>query len=206
MSNLTLNVMTDADPGSRRRRSQAARLPGLASLYVVSLRSAIGDYCFGGVPGDDFWSVSQATPVRSVIINGNLNFQSYCSETNYQANNYGSGSYVANSEINGQLDWSGNQQGIARNSDFESAAGYVWNYVYSGDACPPGYTPAAPTVPTRASANARRRLRSDRRCLQRYMPHRADPPRPSHRRQATSATARTGSTASTRSRSYRKAP
>jgi hypothetical protein len=132
LSNLDLNVMTDGNP-----------------TYVptpLSMSAPISDgNCFGG--STDFWSVSQATPVRSMIINGNLNFQSYCSETNYNSNNYGSGSYVANSEINGQLDWSGNQQGIARNSDFESAAGYVWNYVYSGDACPPGYTPAAPVSP-----------------------------------------------------------
>jgi hypothetical protein len=129
-----------------------------ANSYVptpLSMQGTIGDgNCFGG--NTDFWSVSQATPVRSVIINGNLDFQSYCSETNYQSNNYGSGSYVANSEINGQLEWSGNQQGIARNSDFQSTSGYVWNYVYSGDACPPGYTPASTaggvTVPSPACA------------------------------------------------------
>ncbi len=101
---------------------------------------------WGPPGGDDFWSVSQATPVRDVILNGSLVFQSFCSETNYQSNNYGSGSYVANDEINGQLDWSGNQQGIAVNTDFQSAVGYVWNYVYSGDQCPPGYTPAAPAT------------------------------------------------------------
>ncbi|MGA2284226.1 MAG: adenylyl cyclase [Candidatus Dormibacteria bacterium] len=134
LSNLTLNVMS---------LSTTTYVPPL-----LSEEPPINDgNCFAG-PSDttDFWSVSQATPVRSVIINGTLNFQSYCSETNYQSNNYGSGSYVANSEINGQLDWSGNQQGIARNSDFESAAGYVWNYVYSGDGCPPGYTPPAGTA------------------------------------------------------------
>jgi hypothetical protein len=128
MSNLTLNVM------------------GTANNYVpqpITQLPPIGDSadCYGGKT--DMWSVSQATPVRSMIINGNLNFQAYCSQTGYGSNDYGSGSYVANSEINGQLDWSGNQQGIARNSDFESAAGYVWNYVYSGDGCPPGYTPPA---------------------------------------------------------------
>ncbi|HUC13759.1 MAG TPA: hypothetical protein VMS00_04835 [Acidimicrobiales bacterium] len=131
LSNLDLNVMTAS-----------------SSRYVptpLSMSPPINDgNCFGG--STDFWSVSQATPVRSVIINGNLNFQSYCSETNYQSNNYGSGSYVANSEINGQLDWSGNQQGVARNSDYQSAVGYVWNYVYSGDSCPPGYTPVAPAT------------------------------------------------------------
>ena len=104
----------------------------------------IGDCgdCYGG--RTDLWSFSQATPVRSVIINGNLNWQSY-SRRPATANDYASGSYVANSVINGQLDWSGNQQGIARNNDFNSAVGYVWNYVYSGDACPQGYTPPAGT-------------------------------------------------------------
>jgi hypothetical protein len=134
LSNLDLNVMTDGTP--------VYTPPPLPTLPPISDTGADG--CWGG--STDFWSVSQAAPVRSVIINGNLNFQSYCSETNYQSNNYGSGSYVANSEIDGQLDWSGNQQGIARNSDFQSAAGYVWNYVYSGDACPPGYAPPAGTA------------------------------------------------------------
>ena len=131
MSNLTLNVM---DSANNYVPQPITQLP------------PIGDSadCYGG--STDMWSVSQATPVRSMIINGNLNFQAYCSQTGYGSNDYGSGSYVANSEINGQLDWSGNQQGIARNSDFDSAAGYVWNYVYSGDGCPPGYTPPAGTA------------------------------------------------------------
>jgi hypothetical protein len=141
LSNLDLNVMAPAN--YTYVPTPITQLPPI---------NASSD-CFNG--STDFWSVSQATPVRSVIINGNLNFQSYCSETNYQSNNYGSGSYVANSEINGQLDWSGNQQGIARNSDFNSAAGYVWNYVYSGDGCPPGYTPPAGTAcsPTQDAFN-----------------------------------------------------
>ncbi len=132
MSNLTINVQ---DSANNYVPQPITQLP------------PIGDSadCYGG--STDMWSVSQATPVRSVIINGNLNFQAYCSQTGYQGNDYGSGSYVANSEINGQLAWSGNQQGIARNSDFQSAAGYVWNYVYSGDACPPGYTPSTVTDP-----------------------------------------------------------
>ena len=35
---------------------------------------------------------------------------------------------------------------MVRNSDIDSANGYVWNNVYSGDGCPPGYTPAAGTA------------------------------------------------------------
>jgi hypothetical protein len=131
MSNLTLNVM---DSANNYVPQPITQLP------------PIGDSadCYSGTT--DMWSVSQATPVRSMIINGNLDFQAYCSQTGYGGNDYGSGSYVANSEINGQLSWSGNQQGIARNSDFDSANGYVWNYVYSGDGCPPGYTPQAGTT------------------------------------------------------------
>jgi hypothetical protein len=131
MSNLTLNVM---DSANNYVPQPITQLP------------PIGDSadCYGG--STDMWSVSQASPVRDMIINGSLNFQAYCSQTGYGSNDYGSGSYVADSEINGQLDWSGNQQGIARNSDFDSAAGYVWNYVYSGDGCPPGYTPPAGTA------------------------------------------------------------
>jgi hypothetical protein len=126
LSNLDLNVMNNV----------TTYVPPL-----LTMQSPINQpNCFGG--STDFWSVSQATPVRSVIINGNLLFQSYCSGPN----NYGSGSYVANSEINGQLNWSGNQQGLARNTDMESANGYVWNYVYSGDECPPGYTPVPPAT------------------------------------------------------------
>ena len=133
MSNLTLNVMASAN-NSKYVPQPITQLP------------PIGDSadCYGG--STDIWSVSQATPVRSMIINGNLNFQAYCSQTGYGGNDFASGSYVANSVINGQLAWSGNQQGVARNSDFQSAAGYVWNYVYSGDGCPPGYTPPAGTA------------------------------------------------------------
>src|SRR3984885_5228252 len=137
MSNLTLNVMDSANN------------------YVpqpITQQSPIGDSadCYGGTT--DMWSVSQATPVRSMIINGALNFQAYCSETNYQSNDYGSGSYVANSEINGQLDWSGNQQGQARNSNFGGTEGYVWNYVYSGDSCT-GTAPLPAICPTQKFDN-----------------------------------------------------
>src|SRR5580704_10605788 len=112
MSNLTLNVMASAN-NSKYVPQPITQLP------------PIGDSadCYGG--STDIWSVSQATPVRSMIINGNLNFQAYCAQTGYGGNDFSSGSYVANSVINGQLAWSGNQQGIARNSDFQSAAGYV---------------------------------------------------------------------------------
>src|SRR3984885_15269806 len=87
MSNLTLNVM------------------GTANNYVpqpITQLPPIGDSadCYGG--SNDIWSVSQASPVRDMIINGGLDFQAYCSQTGYAGNDYGSGSYVAKSEITGQ--------------------------------------------------------------------------------------------------------
>src|ERR1700722_8975004 len=137
MSNITLNVIVSVNTSAPQPITQ---LP------------PIGDSadCYGG--STDMWSVSQATPVRSMIINGNLNFQAYCSETNYQSNDYGSGSYVANSVISGDLDWSGNQQGIARNSNFGGTEGYVWNYVYSGDSCT-GTAPLPAICPTQKFDN-----------------------------------------------------
>jgi len=144
MSNLTLNVM-GGPPSSLMIGGQSypAYVPTpIEALPPISFPADLN--CYPGTT--DLWSSSQASPVRSVIINGNLNWQQYCSQANYGSTDYASGSYVANSEINGQLAWSGNQQGIARNSDYRSAVGYVWNYVYSGDACPAGYTPPAGTA------------------------------------------------------------
>ena len=68
MSNLTLNVM---DSANNYVPQPITQLP------------PIGDSadCYGG--NTDMWSVSQATPVRDMIINGNLNFQAYCSQTGY---------------------------------------------------------------------------------------------------------------------------
>ena len=68
MSNLTLNVM---DSANNYVPQPITQLP------------PIGDSadCYGG--STDMWSVSQATPVRDMIINGNLNFQAYCSQTGY---------------------------------------------------------------------------------------------------------------------------
>jgi hypothetical protein len=120
LSNLELNVMT---------ASSTTYVPAL-----LTMQSPINDgNCFGG--SNDFWSVSQATPVRSVIINGSLWFQSFCSETNYQSNNYASGGFLANAKVSGGVHFSGNQQFMTRNSEIGSANGCpngLWNNVFSG--------------------------------------------------------------------------
>src|ERR1700678_3997997 len=91
MSNLTLNVENNSP--SDYVPTPITELPPISVPY--------GGSCFDGTApvgsNTDLWSSSQASPVRSVIINGNLNWQQYCSG----ANDYASGSYVANSLIQG---------------------------------------------------------------------------------------------------------
>jgi hypothetical protein len=109
--NLTLNVV----------------IPSAAQL------SAIG----GLVPGNgtaascetssEFWSASQATPIRRAIINGSVFFQEYCGNENYA-----SGGFVADSEISGTLFFDGNQQYLVRNSNIGGSNGALWDLVYSG--------------------------------------------------------------------------
>ena len=74
----------------------------------------------------DFWAVSQAAPMRSVIINGNLTLQDYCGE------GFVSGGFLANDEISGALNQFGQQQYFTRNSDIGSSSNFVWNQVYMG--------------------------------------------------------------------------
>ena len=124
MSNLTLNVMDTANN------------------YVpqpISQQAPIGDSgnCYSG--NSDMWSVSQAAPMRSVIINGNLVLQAYCTATNYGGTDYASGGYIANSQVNGNLDFYGNQQYFVRNSSISGQANGcgtpgqgLWNNVFSG--------------------------------------------------------------------------
>jgi hypothetical protein len=74
----------------------------------------------------DLIAVSQADPIRSVIINGSPVLQDYCGTGDV------SGGYMANDEINGALDFYGQQQFFVRNSDIGSSSNYVWNQVFMG--------------------------------------------------------------------------
>lgn len=74
----------------------------------------------------DLLALSQADPVRSVIINGSPVLQDYCGTGDV------SGGYMANDEINGALDFYGQQQYFVRNSDIGSSSNYVWNQVFMG--------------------------------------------------------------------------
>src|SRR5450759_2505773 len=77
------------------------------------------------------WSVSQAAPLRRLLVNGSIVFQDYCSG----ANNDSSGGFIADSQINGNLNFYGQQQYYTRDSQIGKANACpngLWNEVYSG--------------------------------------------------------------------------
>ena len=85
--------------------------------------------------GNEFWSVSQAAPLRRLLVNGSIVFQQFCTQTNYGGNDFASGGFIADSKVNGSLDFYGNQQYFTRNSTIEAANGCpngLWNNVFSG--------------------------------------------------------------------------
>jgi hypothetical protein len=111
MSNLTLNV----------------HFPSSPPAYAPPVIDPDGPSCANG---EEAWSASQADPIRRVIINGNVVLQDTCANEDYA-----SGGYIADSEINGDLDFYGNQQYMVRNSTISGADGCpqgLWNMVYSG--------------------------------------------------------------------------
>jgi hypothetical protein len=85
--------------------------------------------------GNEFWSVSQAAPLRRLLVNGSIVFQQFCTQTGYGGNDFASGGFIADSQVNGNLDFYGNQQYLTRNSTIKAANGCpngLWNNVFSG--------------------------------------------------------------------------
>jgi hypothetical protein len=111
LSNLTLNV----------------HLPSTPPAYAPPPGDPFGAGCDNSA---EFWSASQAAPIRRTIINGSVVFQDYCAN-----NNFASGGFIADSKVSGTLEFNGNQQYLTRNSVIGGAAGCpngLWNMVYSG--------------------------------------------------------------------------
>jgi hypothetical protein len=107
LSNLTLNVHLPSSPPTY------APDPGENSSCLNSA---------------DLWAVSQADPMRRVIVNGNLILQDYCGTGDV------SGGYFADDEFNGGIVGNyGQQQFFTRNSNIDSWSNYVWNQVFLGD-------------------------------------------------------------------------
>jgi hypothetical protein len=110
LSNLTLNV----------------DLPQAAPAYAPDPADPYGDGCDNTT---DMWAVSQAAPVRRVIVNGPFTLQDYCSPTGYV-----SGGFMADDEFNGSnVGNDGQQQFFVRNSNIDMWSNGVWNQVFMGD-------------------------------------------------------------------------
>jgi len=124
LSNLTLNTVTNDDT------------PGPPN-YAPPVVDPYGPYCTNS---EEAWSVSQAAPIRRAIINGSVVFQDYCAQgsSSNPSRDDASGGFIADSVINGDLDFYGQQQYITRNSTIEGANGCgadnggLWNMVYAG--------------------------------------------------------------------------
>ncbi|MGN6680181.1 MAG: hypothetical protein ACTHKL_20660, partial [Streptosporangiaceae bacterium] len=92
LSNLTLNVA----------------LPSTPPAYAPPVQDPFGAGCANSA---EFWSASQAAPIRRAIINGSVVFQDYCAN-----HNFASGGFIAVSMVSGSLYFFGNQQYMVRNS------------------------------------------------------------------------------------------
>ena len=111
LSNLTLTV----------------HLPKTPPAYVPRPADPDGAGCDNSA---EIWAVSQAAPLRRVIVNGSVAFQDFCAP-----NDFASGGFIADSKITGKLGFYGNQQYLVRNSDIGGVTGCpngLWNMVYSG--------------------------------------------------------------------------
>jgi hypothetical protein len=113
LSNLTLNVTLPPNPPA----------------YAPDSGDPYSPYCENSA---EIWAVSQAAPMRNVIINGDLVLQDYCGGPG-PANNDVSGGFMANDEVNGALDFYGQQQFFVRNSNVGPSSNSVWNMVFMGD-------------------------------------------------------------------------
>jgi len=106
LSNLTLNV----------------KLPAQPPAYAPDNGEDAG--CKNS---NDLFAVSQASPVRSVIVNGAFILQDYCNR------GFVSGGFFANDQLNGFVGNFGQQQWFTRNSTIGQWSNAVWNQVFLGD-------------------------------------------------------------------------
>jgi len=94
-----------------------------------------------GCKGDtEFWAVSQAAPLRRVIVNGLVSLMDYCDGSP----DYASGGFISDSRFNGSTVINGSQQQyLTRDSDLDGWTNGVWNQVFCGDNGAPAQSFAA---------------------------------------------------------------
>ncbi|WP_083449506.1 RICIN domain-containing protein [Actinoplanes rectilineatus] len=73
--------------------------------------------------GQDRWAVSQAAPYRRMHVRGNLALSD---------GGWSSGGFIADSQVDGQIQAGSQQQFLTRNSSMTSWSGTNWNHVFVG--------------------------------------------------------------------------
>lgn len=74
------------------------------------------------------WAVSQASPLRRTVIDGNLNLF----YSNGGAAGYASGGFMSDVKVNGKISSGSQQQFMVRNTEMNQWQGGVWNMVFVG--------------------------------------------------------------------------
>jgi hypothetical protein len=94
------------------------------SVFNLTINSAANQAgCYTG----EFWAVSQAAPMRRVIVNGPMTLMDYCTSPSFA-----SGGFIADSEMSASVVNGSQQQFLVRNSNLGGWSNGVWNQVFSG--------------------------------------------------------------------------
>jgi hypothetical protein len=94
----------------------------LSNLTINVTNPTFG--CYSG----EFWAVSQAAPMRRVLVNGLTTLMDYCTSPSFA-----SGGFIADSAFeNNQVTNGSQQQWLVRNSILDKWTNGVWNQVFSG--------------------------------------------------------------------------
>jgi hypothetical protein len=93
---------------------------------LSNLTINVNNPTFGCYTGE-FWAVSQAAPLRRVLVNGPTTLMDYCTGPSYA-----SGGFIADSEFAGSIVSGSQQQWVTRNSNLDGWSNGVWNQVFSG--------------------------------------------------------------------------
>jgi len=94
---------------------------------LSNLTINVNNPTFGCYTGE-FWAVSQASPIRRVLVNGLTTLMDYCTGPSFA-----SGGFIADSQFAGSTVINGSQQQwFTRNSILDAWTNGVWNQVFSG--------------------------------------------------------------------------
>jgi hypothetical protein len=130
--NGTIDVYNQCLPTTDGSSNCIALVNFWRSLSNLTINVAGGSGC---QTNTEFWAVSQAAPMRRVVVNGGASLMDYCTA----GPQYASGGFIADSSFTGGSIVNGSQQQfIVRNTNIDGWSNGVWNQVFVGD---PGAPP-----------------------------------------------------------------